>query len=41
MLRETTLDARYLEMEITEGIAMQNADYTNVVLRELKALTGK
>ena len=36
ILKETDLDPRWLEMEITEGIAMQNADYTNVLLRGLK-----
>jgi len=38
ILKETGLDARWLEMEITEGIAMQNADYTNVLLRGLKEM---
>jgi diguanylate cyclase (GGDEF)-like protein len=37
VLEETGMEARWLEMEITESTAMQNADYTNVVLRELKA----
>ena len=36
ILRETGIDPRTLEMEITETIAMQNADFTNVVLRHLK-----
>lgn len=36
ILRETGMDPRYLELEITESVAMQNADYTIVVLRELK-----
>ena len=38
ILKETGLEARWLEMEITEGIAMQNADYTNVLLRGLKEM---
>ena len=38
ILKETGLDARWLEIEITEGIAMQNADYTNVLLRGLKEM---
>ena len=41
ILKETGLDAKWLEMEITEGIAMQNADYTNVLLRGLKAMGVK
>ncbi len=41
ILKETGLEARWLEMEITEGIAMQNADYTNVLLRELKEMGVK
>jgi diguanylate cyclase (GGDEF)-like protein len=36
VLRETEFDPRTLELEITESIAMQNADYTNVILRHLK-----
>jgi diguanylate cyclase (GGDEF)-like protein len=36
VLKETGLDPRTLELEITESIAMQNADFTNVVLRHLK-----
>ncbi len=36
VLRETELDPRTLELEITESIAMQNADFTNVILRHLK-----
>jgi len=38
ILKETGLNAQWLEMEITEGIAMQNADYTNVLLRGLKEM---
>ncbi len=36
ILRLTGMDARYLELEITESYAMQNADFTITVLRELK-----
>jgi EAL domain-containing protein (putative c-di-GMP-specific phosphodiesterase class I) len=36
ILHETGLEARWLELEITESIAMQNADYTNVILKDLK-----
>ena len=36
ILKETEMAAQWLELEITESIAMQNADYTIVVLRELK-----
>jgi len=38
ILKETQMDPRWLELEITETIAMQNADYTIVVLRELKGM---
>lgn len=38
ILKETGLDPRWLELEITEGVAMQNADYTTVVLRGLKEM---
>jgi EAL domain-containing protein (putative c-di-GMP-specific phosphodiesterase class I) len=38
ILRETGLDPKWLEIEITESIAMQNADYTNVLLRGLKGM---
>ncbi len=38
ILKETGLDPSWLEIEITESIAMQNADYTNVVLRSLKGM---
>jgi diguanylate cyclase (GGDEF)-like protein len=41
ILKETGLDPRWLEIEITEGIAMQNADYTNVLLRGLKTMGVK
>src|SRR5262249_55541844 len=38
ILRETELPPNCLELEITETIAMQNADFTIVVLRDLKAM---
>src|SRR4029077_941095 len=38
VLRETGMDPRTLEMEITESIAMQNADFTIVILRHLKEM---
>jgi diguanylate cyclase (GGDEF)-like protein len=38
ILRETGLEPKWLEIEITESIAMQNADYTNVLLRGLKSM---
>jgi len=38
VLEETGLGARYLELEITESNAMQNAENTIYTLRELKAL---
>jgi diguanylate cyclase len=38
ILKETGMDATRLEVEITEGIAMQNADYNNVLLRGLKEM---
>jgi len=41
ILKETGLAPRWLEIEITEGIAMQNADYTNVLLRGLKEMGVK
>ena len=37
-LRETGLEARYLELEITESVAMQSAENTLRALKELKAL---
>ena len=35
ILKDTGLPPEYLELEITESVAMQNADYTVVVLRKL------
>jgi EAL domain-containing protein (putative c-di-GMP-specific phosphodiesterase class I) len=37
-LRSTGLEARFLELEITESVAMQSAETTLRTLRELKAL---
>ncbi len=41
ILKETGLEPKWLEMEITESIAMKNADYTNVLLREMKEMGVK
>src|SRR6202042_1322249 len=38
ILRETRLDPRSLGVEFTESVAMQDAERTALVLRELKAL---
>ena len=38
ILKETGLAPEWLELEITESTAMQNADYTNVLLRGLKEM---
>ncbi len=38
MLQETGLDARCLELELTESQLMQNPDEVAAILRELKAL---
>jgi diguanylate cyclase (GGDEF)-like protein/PAS domain S-box-containing protein len=38
ILRDTGLDARYLDLELTEGVLMQNAESTGAVLRNLKAM---
>ena len=38
VLEETGLEAKYLELEITESNAMQNAENTIYTLRDLKAL---
>ncbi len=35
-LRETGLDPRYLELEITEGVAMQNLEHSLEILTKLK-----
>jgi len=37
-LRETTLQARHLDLELTEGVLMQNAKSTASVLQELKRM---
>jgi len=37
-LRESTLEPRYLELEITESLLMQNLDRVTTVLNELKVL---
>jgi EAL domain-containing protein (putative c-di-GMP-specific phosphodiesterase class I) len=37
-LTDTGLEARYLELEITESVAMQYATFTITMLRELKAM---
>ncbi|MDP4089418.1 MAG: EAL domain-containing protein [Bacillota bacterium] len=37
-LEETSLEARYLELEITEGTAMKESEYIVGALQELKAL---
>jgi diguanylate cyclase (GGDEF)-like protein/PAS domain S-box-containing protein len=38
ILSETGLDARYLELELTEGVLMEDAESTTAVLQELKAM---
>ncbi|KKL76526.1 hypothetical protein LCGC14_2044020, partial [marine sediment metagenome] len=38
VLKETGLDAHWLQLEITEGVAMQDADLTIAVLRGLRAM---
>jgi len=38
ILRETGLEARYLDLELTEGVLMQNAKSTASVLQELKSM---
>jgi len=38
ILRETGLEARYLDLELTEGVLMQNAKSTASVLQELKRM---
>ncbi len=37
-LRESGLEARYLDLELTEGVLMQNAKSTASVLQELKSM---
>ncbi len=37
-LAETGLDPHCLQLEITEGVAMQDVDYTIAVLRDLRAM---
>jgi EAL domain-containing protein (putative c-di-GMP-specific phosphodiesterase class I) len=36
ILRETGLDARYVDLELTEGVLMEHAESTTTVLRQLK-----
>jgi diguanylate cyclase (GGDEF)-like protein/PAS domain S-box-containing protein len=38
ILSETGLEAKYLELELTEGVLMEHADSTASVLRELKMM---
>ena len=38
VLRETGLDAAYLDLELTEGLVMQQAGTSAIILRELKAM---
>src|SRR6202790_2879883 len=38
ILADTDLEARYLELELTEGVLMENAESTASVLQELKAM---
>src|SRR6202521_3591937 len=38
ILSETGLEARYLELELTEGVLMENAESTDAVLQELKMM---
>jgi diguanylate cyclase (GGDEF)-like protein/PAS domain S-box-containing protein len=38
ILSETGLAARYLELELTEGVLMENAESTDSVLQELKTM---
>jgi EAL domain-containing protein (putative c-di-GMP-specific phosphodiesterase class I) len=38
VLLETGLEARYLELEVTEGVLMENAESTASVLQELKTM---
>ncbi len=38
ILLETALAARYLELEVTEGVLMEDAESTDAVLQELKTM---
>jgi diguanylate cyclase len=38
ILKETGLEARYLELELTEGVLMDDAKFTAPVLQELKSM---
>jgi len=38
ILSETGLEARYLDLEVTEGVLMKDAESTGAVLQELKAM---
>jgi diguanylate cyclase (GGDEF)-like protein/PAS domain S-box-containing protein len=38
ILKETALDPRYLELELTESVLMQHAEFSVPVLRKLKAM---
>jgi diguanylate cyclase (GGDEF)-like protein len=38
ILSETGLDPRYLELELTEGVLMDDAEFTASVLKDLKAM---
>ena len=38
VLRETGLEACYLDLELTEGVLMENAESTTAVLQELKTM---
>jgi diguanylate cyclase (GGDEF)-like protein/PAS domain S-box-containing protein len=40
-LRDTGLDPRYLELELTESIIMQDVEAVIAIMRELKALGGE
>jgi diguanylate cyclase (GGDEF)-like protein/PAS domain S-box-containing protein len=38
ILSETGLEARYLDLEFTEGVLMEHAEYTAAILQELKKM---
>ncbi len=38
VLEETRLDAQFLQLEITEGVAMQDVEFTVTMLRELREM---